>query len=120
MIQRLSRLRDYLSYPMQMNTIEYTSDVEIKDFNALIEGKSFLDTPIKNKEKAYKKMIQMRRNNDCTTVNLLDCEYLSKNYKLISTDLSKQIELQNSDLKQQINSIGRLDRDNEAAMFFII
>ena len=67
-------------------------------------------------------MIQMRRNNDCTTVNLLDldCEYLSKNYKLISTDLSKQIELENSDLKQQINFIGRLDRDNAAAMFFII
>lgn len=29
-------------------------------------------------------------------------------------DLSQQVELENPDLKQQINSIGRLDRDNGA------
>ena len=33
------------------------------------------------------------------------------NYKLIAIDLSKQIELENSDLKQQINFIGRLEND---------
>ena len=33
-------------------------------------------------------------------------------------DLGKQIELENPDLKQQINFIGRLDEDN-ATMFFI-
>ena len=41
-----------------------------------------------------------------------------KHYKLIAIDLSKQIELENLDLKQQINFIGRLEED--AAMFFII
>ena len=34
-------------------------------------------------------------------------------------DLSKQIELENPDLKQKINFIGTLEEDNEATMFFI-
>ena len=54
------------------------------------------------------------------TGNLLDYEYFSKHCKLIATDLSKQIELENPDLKQQINFIGRLTRNEGATMFFII
>ena len=54
-----------------------------------------------------------------TTGNLLDCEYFSKYYKLIAIDLSKQIELENPNLKQQINFIGKLEED-EATMFFIV
>ena len=50
----------------------------------------------------------MSKNNDYTTGNLLDYEYFSKRYRLIATDLSKQIKLENPDLKQQINFIGRL------------
>ena len=62
----------------------------------------------------------MGRNNDYTTGNLFDYEYLSKNYKLIPINLSKQIELENSDLKQQMNFIGRIKRDEGATMFLII
>ena len=72
-----------------------------------------------NGEEIYKQIIEMGRNNDYTTSNLLDYEYFSKHYKLIAIDLSKQIELENPDLKQQINFIGRLE-DDKAAMFFII
>ena len=57
----------------------------------------------------------MGRNNDYTTGNMF-----SKHYKLIAINLSKQVELENSDLKQQINFIGRLKRNEGAAMFFII
>ena len=60
----------------------------------------------------------MNKNNDYTTGNLLDYEYLSKHYRLIAIDLSKQIELENHYLKQQINFIGRLEED--ATIFFII
>ena len=42
----------------------------------------------------------MGKNNDYTTDNLLDYKYFSKRYKLIAVDLSKQIELVNSDLKK--------------------
>ena len=50
----------------------------------------------------------------------MDYEYFSKHYKLIAIDLSKQIELENSYLKQRINSIGRLKRNAGRTMFFII
>ena len=62
----------------------------------------------------------MSRNNDYTTSNLLDYEYFSKYYKLIAMGLSKQIELENPDLKQQINFIGRLESNEGVTMFFII
>ena len=97
----------------------YVPKVEIKDFNVLIDGKSFFDVPVKNKEEAYEKIMSISKNNDYTTGNLLDYEYFSKHYKLIAIDLSKQIELENSDLKQQINFIGKLE-DDRATMFFII
>ena len=61
----------------------------------------------------------MSKNNDYTTDNLLDYEYFKDHFKLIATDLSKQIELENPDLKQQTNFIGRLE-ENNATMFFII
>ena len=49
----------------------YVPKVQIKDFNVLIDGKSFLDLPIKNDEQAYEKIINMS-NSDYTTGNLLD------------------------------------------------
>ena len=42
----------------------------------------------------------MRKNNGYTTGSLLDYEYFKNHYKLIAIDLSKQIKLENSDLKQ--------------------
>ena len=60
-------------------------------------------------EEAYKKIIEISKNNDYTTGNLLHCEYFSEHYKLTAIDLSKQIELKNPNLKQQINFIGKLE-----------
>ena len=98
----------------------YVPNLQIKDFNVLINGKIFFDMPIKNEEETYEQIIEMGRNNDYTTDNLLDYEYFSKHCKLIVIDLNKQIELENSDLKQQINFIGKLERNEGATMFFII
>ena len=74
-----------------------------------------MESPVKNKDEAYEAIIEMSKNNNYTIDNLLD---FSKHYKLIAIDLSKQIELENPDLKQQNNLIGRLEED--ATMFFII
>ena len=74
---------------------------------------------MKNKEEKYEKIIELSKNNGYATGNLLDYEYCSKHFELIAIDLSKQIELENSDLKQQINVIGKLE-DDKATMFFII
>ena len=61
----------------------------------------------------------MSKNNGYTTSSLLDYEYFSNHYKLIAIDLSKQTEFENPDLKQQINFIGKLDKD-KLTMFFNI
>ena len=41
---------------------QYMSLIEMKDFNALIDIKSFFDQPVKNKEKAHEKLIEIIRN----------------------------------------------------------
>ena len=74
--------------------------------------------PVKNEE-AYGKIMSINKNNDYTTGDSLDYEYFSKHYKLIAMDLSKQIELENPDLRQQISFIDKLE-DDKATMFFII
>ena len=97
----------------------YQPKVEIKDFNVLIDGKPYFEIPVKNKEEAYEAIIEMAKNNNFSTVNLLDYEYFKDHFQLIAIDLSKKIELENPDLKQQINFIGRL-QENNATMFYII
>ena len=49
----------------------YVARVEIKDFNVLVDGKSFFLLPVKNEKEAFKKVIEMSRNNDYTTGSLL-------------------------------------------------
>ena len=66
------------------------------------------------------KKILKWKNNDYTTGNLLDYDFFSKHYKSIAIDLNKQIELENPDLKHQINFVARLDEINGATLFFII
>ena len=85
----------------------------------LIDGKPFFEILVKNKEEAYEQIIEMSKNNDYTACNLLDYEYFKDHYQLIAIDLSKQIELEDFDLKEQINFIGRFEEIN-VAMFFII
>ena len=95
----------------------YILNVEIKDFNILIDRKSLFDLPVKNEEEAYEKIIDMSNNNDYTTGNLLDFAYFKRNYRLIAIDLSKQTKLKD---RQQISFIGRLINRRGAIMFFII
>ena len=74
----------------------YVPKVKVNELNVLIDGKSFFDY---------------------TTGNLLDYAYYKKHYRLIAIDLSKQTKLKDP---QQINFIGKLLRNIEATMFFII
>ena len=61
----------------------------------------------------------MERNNDYRTGNLLDYGYFSTYYKLIAVEHGQEIELENLDLKKQVNFISRLNED-DATMFFVI
>ena len=90
----------------------------IKDFNVIIDKLAFFDLPMKNEE-VYEKIIDISKNDEYTTGNLLDYDYSKKYYKLIAIDLSKQKVLQeNKDLIHQINFIGRLEQN--ANIFVII
>ena len=82
----------------------YLPRIMIKDFNVIIDNLAFFDLPIKTEEEAYEKIIDISKNDEYTTGNLLDYDYFKKYYKLIAIDLSKQQVLQeNKDLIQQIN-----------------
>ena len=94
----------------------YMPLVEIKDFNAFINNKPSFDQPVKSKKETSEKLIEMSRNDDCTTGNLLDYLYHQNYYKLIGIDLSRQT---NASIPQQINFTGKLEEDDGATMFFI-
>ena len=58
----------------------------------------------------------MSHNNYYTTGNQLDFAYFKEHYRLIAIDLSRQTNLK--DL-QQINFIGKLEKDNGATLYFV-
>ena len=64
----------------------YLPKVMIKDFNVIIDKLAFFDLPIKTEEEAYEKIIDISRNNEYTTGNLLDYDYFKKYYKSIAID----------------------------------
>ena len=68
--------------------------------------KVLLDFPMKNKEEADEKIVEMSRNNDYATGNLLDFAYFRENGRLISIDLGKPTKLKDP---QQINFIRKVE-----------
>ena len=53
----------------------YLPNVMVKDYNVIIDKLAFFDLPIKTEEEAYEKIIDISRNNEYTTGNLLDYDY---------------------------------------------
>ena len=53
----------------------YLPRVMVKYFNVVIDKLAFFDLPIKTEEEAYEKIIDISRNNEYTTGNLLDYDY---------------------------------------------
>ena len=117
-VNRLFVLTYQTANDRQSHSQFYLPRVMVKDFNVIIDKLAFFDLPIKTKEEAHEKIIDISRNNEHTTGNLIDYDYFKNYYKLIAIDLRKQQELQeNEDLIQQINLIEKLE---EAANVFII
>ena len=58
----------------------YIPKVMVKDFNVIIDKLAFFDLPIKTEEEVYEKIIDISRNNEYTTGNLLDYDYFKKYY----------------------------------------
>ena len=55
--------------------------VMVKDFNVIIDKLTFFDLPIKTEEEAYEKIMDISRNNQYTTGNLLDYDYFKQYYR---------------------------------------
>ena len=56
----------------------YLPRAMVKDFNIIIDKLAFFDLPIKTEEETYEKIIDISRNNEYTTGNLLDYNYFKK------------------------------------------
>ena len=101
----------------------YIPNVEIKDYNVMIDGKNFFDQPIKNDKAKYK---NNRKNatgqeDDYTTGYLLDYTYFKNYYKRIAIDLSKQHAL-DADPRaiQQTKLTSNFDRRGNTRIYFIL
>ena len=70
---------------------------------------------MKNKNEAYEKLVEMSRNDNYATENLLDFSYHQKCYKFVGIDLSRQA---NTNIPQQINFTGTLEEDDGATVFY--
>ena len=68
---------------------------KIKNYNVLIDGRSFYDQPINDLKKQYDKVTKVStgQSDDYTTGSLLDYAYFKDNYRLIAAYLSKQKDL---------------------------
>ena len=82
----------------------------------LIDNKPFSDQDGKSKKEAFKKLVEISRNNDYATGNVLDYLYHQNYYKRIDIDLSRQ---KNMSIPQQISFTEKLEKDNGATIFFI-
>ena len=78
--QRISRKRYYIP------------NVEIKDYNVMIDAKDFFDQPVKNDKVTYENIREITTGlgDNYTAGCLLDYAYFKKIYKMIAVDLSKQ------------------------------
>ena len=101
----------------------YLPNVEIKDYNVMIDGKNFFDQPVKNDKVTYENIrkIATGQGDDYTTGCLLDYIYFKNYYKMIAVDLSKQQAL-DADPKaiQRINFTVNLDRARKTIISFIL
>ena len=97
----------------------YLPNVEIKNYNIMINGENFCDQPIKKRKIIYDNIRKI--GDDYTTGCLLDYPYFIETYKMIAVDLSKQKVL-DFDPKaiQQINFTGNLDRAGNTRVYFIL
>ena len=101
----------------------YLPNVEIKDYNILINGENFFDQPIKDNKVTYEKIrkIATGQGDDYTTGCLLHYPYFKDSYKMIAVNLRKQQAL-DADPRaiQQINFTANLDRAGSARIYFVL
>ena len=106
-----------------INKRYYIPNVEIKDYNVMVDGKSFFDQSVKNNKVTYENIRKTTtgQGDDYTTGCLLDYIYFKNYYIMILGDLSKQ-QVVNANCKaiQQVNFTANLDRAGNTRIYFIL
>ena len=101
----------------------YIPNVEIKDYNVMVDGQIFFDQSINNIIKTYENIrkVSIDQGDDYTTGCLLDYTYFKRYYKMIAIGLTNQQAL-DADPKgiQQINLTVNLDRAGETRFYLIV
>ena len=105
----------------------YLPNVEIKNYNVVINEENFFDQPIKDNKVTYENIrkIATGKRDDYTTGCLLDYTYFRDNYKMIdkkqTISISRRKEL-DPDLRaiQQINLTANLDKAGRTRIYFIL
>ena len=100
-----------------VGTKYYLPNVEVKEYNVIIDGEKFCNQPFKKTYDNIRKTAA-GQGDEYATGCLLDYNYCKEYYNMMAIDFRKQ-QVPDADPKamQQINFTGNLDR---AAMFFII
>ena len=101
----------------------YLPNIEIKDYNVMINGENFFDQPIKNNKVTYENITKIAtlQGDGYTTGCLLDYPYFKNTYKMIAADLSKQ-QILDADPRavQQIRFTANLDRAGSTRIYIIL
>ena len=92
----------------------YLPNVEIKNYNVMINEENFFDQPITNDKVTYENIRKI-----CTgSGDLLDYPYFKDSYKMIAVDFSKQQALDvDPRAIQQINFTAKLDRAGNTRIY---
>ena len=105
------------------NTGSYLPNVEIKNYNVMINGENFFDQPIKDSKATSENIrkVTIGKGDDYTNGFLLDYPYFKDSYKMIAIDLSKQQAL-DADPRpiQQISFTTNLGRAGDTRIYFIL
>ena len=99
----------------------YLPNVELNDYNIMINGENLFDLSVKNNKVTYENIrkIATGQGDDCTTGCLLDYSYFKDSYKMIAVDLTKQQALNDATrTNQQINFTANLDRAGNTRIYF--
>ena len=101
----------------------YLPNVEIKDYNIMINGENFFDKPTKTNKVTYENIrkITTGQGDDYTTGCFLDYSYFKDTYKMIAVDLSIQQAL-DADPRaiQQFNFTANPGRAGNTIIYFIL
>ena len=122
-VNRLSVLEFGNDAQRKVHSGYYLQNVEIKNYNVMINRVNFFDQPIKDNKVTYENIIKAAtgKGDDYTTGCLLDYPYFRDNYKMIAIDLRRQQALDPDPRKiQQINFTANLDRAEGAIVYFIL